>query len=73
VEEKETAKPKAAKNEKKPKRRKNDFHEIYFEAAEIFCFIYSVSVDEVSSVFGCAPSVEVIKRKEKKMIVTDTK
>lgn len=62
---KKTAKPKAAKSTRKKSRkeeRKNDFHEIYFEAAEFFCFIYLASVDEVGSVFSCAPSVEVIKQ-----------
>lgn len=56
---KSNSQAKAAKNTKKNAEKKKI---IYFETAETFCFIYSPSVDEVGSVFSCAPNVEVSKR-----------
>jgi hypothetical protein len=43
---------------KSRKEEKIIFMKFYFEAAQNFRFIYSTSVDEVGSVFSCAPSVK---------------
>lgn len=43
------------------------FMKFHFEASKVFRFIYSPSVDEVGSVFSCAPSGEVSKQEKIKV------
>ena len=63
----EAAKPKAAKNTKKSRKEENHFSwNFILKRTEIFCFIYSPSVDEVGSVFSCAPNGLWIQQTGKK-------